>query len=341
MHRLSRTALTAGSVVALSFAVTSPALADGWGNVNCGEGGNPSCDLGAGRDGHSAPSQGPAPAPKPGAPKAQTGGRGSTAPSPPGDRIVGGDDNKATCSYVRSDYRPPGNGVQTVGFRPHRGSSGGVQFVSLNRARSRDVMPTQSSSQGGAWYVYRCSGQGVRDGLYRAPVWIPDVQTPGAAPLPSPQQLAEQARSRLRLPSPAIASSPAGTQLVRLPTWLWLDRAMWQPQSATASVPGVSVTATATPTSVSWAMGDGATVTCIGPGTPFPTHGGPQTASPDCGHTYQRSSAGAAGERFPATATVSWRITWAGAGASGAFPDMTTSAAASFRVAESQALGTG
>ncbi|GAA3552169.1 hypothetical protein GCM10022222_39720 [Amycolatopsis ultiminotia] len=91
------------------------------------------------------------------------------------------------------------------------------------------------------------------------------------------------------------------------------------------------------PVSAAWAMGDGSTVTCIGPGTPFPVHGDPQAASPDCGHTYQRSP----GERFLATATVSWRITWAGAGASGAFPDMTTSAAASFRVAEAQALGTG
>ncbi|WP_228004606.1 hypothetical protein [Amycolatopsis sp. YIM 10] len=213
--------------------------------------------------------------------------------------------------------------------------------MALAGPRSHNVVLAQASGEGGAWYVYQCTGQGMRDGLYRAPVWIPDAQAPDAAPLPSPEELAEQARAQLRLPSPVIASSPAGTQLVRLPTWLWLDRAMWQPRSATASVPGVSVTATATPASVSWAMGDGTTVTCAGPGTPFPGNGAPQAASPDCGHTYPRSSAGAPGERFPATATVSWRITWSGAGASGAFPDMTTSTAASFRVAEAQALGTG
>jgi hypothetical protein len=211
----------------------------------------------------------------------------------------------------------------------------------MSSHRAGEAVLAQAPGQGGAWYTYQCSGPGFRDALYRAPIWIPDGQAPGAAPPPSPEQLAEQARSQLRLPSPVIASSPAGTQLVRLPTWLWLDRAMWRPQSATASVPAVSVTATATPTSVSWSMGDGATVTCTGPGTPFSAHGGPQAASPDCGHTYQRSSAGSPGERFPATATVSWRITWAGAGASGTFPDMTTSAAASFRVAEAQALGTG
>ncbi|WP_432850674.1 hypothetical protein ACQPXB_08550 [Amycolatopsis sp. CA-161197] len=138
-----------------------------------------------------------------------------------------------------------------------------------------------------------------------------------------------------------IASSPAGTQLVRLPTWLWLDRGFWQARTATAEVPAVSVTATATPTSVAWSMGDGTTVTCAGPGTPFPGSRDPKAASPDCGHTYQHSSAGMPVERFPVTATVSWRITWAGAGASGTFPDFTTSGSAALRVAESQALGTG
>ncbi len=340
MHRVGRTALTAGAAIALSLAAASPALADGWGNVKCGEAGNPSCDLGAGRGGHSAPIPGPAPGPKPGGPKSPAGEQGKVAP-PPGDRVVGGANNQADCAYVRSNYQPPANGVQTIRFHRHRWGSGGARFVSLARPLTQDTVLAQGPAPGGAWYVYQCSGQGQRDALYRAPVWIPDGQAPGAAPLPSPEELAQQAWSQLRLPSPVIGSSPAGTQLVQLPTWLWLNRAMWRPQSATASVPGVSVTATATPTSVSWVMGDGSTVSCAGTGTPFPAHGDPRAASPDCGHTYQRSSASAPGERFPAMATVSWRITWSGAGASGTFPDLTTSATASFRVAEAQALGTG
>ncbi len=324
---------------AAMLASLTPALAGDWyGDVNCGQNSYAGCELGAGQRGGGKPA--PRPGPRPGEPKSQAGAPDAPAP-PPGDRIVGGDDNKADCSYVRSDYQPPANGVQTVSYHPRPSRSGGVQFVSLSRSRPEGMVLAQAPGQGGGWYVYQCSGQGMRDALYRAPVWIPDGQAPGAAPLPSPEELAAQARSQLRLPSPAIVSSPAGTQLVRLPTWLWLDRAMWQPQSATASVPAISVTATATPTSVSWAMGDGSTVTCTGPGTPFPAHGDPHASSPDCGHTYQRSSAGAPGERFPATATVSWRITWSGGGAAGTFPDMTTSAAASFRVAEAQALGTG
>ncbi|ANN21145.1 hypothetical protein SD37_39875 [Amycolatopsis orientalis] len=333
---LRKTGATTGLAFGLFLCATTPALAGGWGSVDCSSDPSPYCDLNAGRGAHPAPR--PGSVPKPGAPKSQAGGRGA-APALPGDRIVGGNSNQADCSYVRSNYQPPANGVQTIRFNRHRWGSGGVQFVSLARPRPQDVVLAQGP--GGGWYVYQCSGQGQRDALYRAPVWIPDGQAPGAAPLPSPEELAEQARSQLRLPSPVIGSSPDGTQLVQLPTWLWLDREMWRTQSATASVPGVSVTATAIPASVSWAMGDGSTVSCTGPGTPFPAQGDPRSASPDCGHIYQRSSAGAPAERFPATATVSWRITWSGAGASGTFPDMTTSAAASFRVAEAQALGTG
>ncbi len=331
-----------GIVAALTSAVmlasVAPAVAGDWyGDVDCGQSSYPGCELGAGQRGHDAPT--PRPDPHPSAPKPQGGQRDT--PTPPGDRIVGGEDTRAHCSYVRSDYRPPSTGVQTASLRLYRPKADGMHFVSLPQAGPQDIRLVQAPGQGGAWYVYQCSGPGSRDALFRAPVWIVDGQAPGAAPVPSPQQLAEQARSQLRLPSPMIASSPAGKQLVRLPTWLWLNRAMWQPHLATATVPAVSVTATATPTSVSWSTGDGTTVSCTGPGTPFPAGGAAQAASPDCGHTYQRSSAGNPGERFAITATVSWRVTWAGGGATGAFPDLTTSVAASLRVAEAQALGTG
>ena len=43
----------------------------------------------------------------------------------------------------------------------------------------------------------------------------------------------------------------------------------------------------------------------------------------------------------PVTATVHWAVTWSGAGRAGAFPDMTTTVATTFPVAESQAVNTG
>ncbi len=310
MLRLNKAA--APTVVAFSvwLLLTPHAHANGWGNVHCGQDGNPSCELGAGRDGEAKP-QPPA---RPGKPAVPHPVPGQEPPS--GDSILGGKDTSAKCSYVRSNYQPPANGVQTVAFRLDPGG-------------------------GGSWYVYRCSGPGFRDGLYRAPIWLPDGAVPAEAAPPSPQELADQAHAQLRLPAVRIVANPAGDKLVSLPTWLWLDRASWGTQQATAAVPGVSVTAAATPTSVSWSMGDGETVNCSGPGTPFSAGADPAAASPDCGHTYRRSSASAPAHQFPVRATVHWTVAWSGAGASGTFPDMTTSGSAAFRVAEVQALGTG
>jgi hypothetical protein len=161
------------------------------------------------------------------------------------------------------------------------------------------------------------------------------IHTPG--PQLSPIEVAWLARARLDLPAPVTAANPVGTQLVNLPTWLWLVSG-WNTVSASAAVPGVVVTATARPRAATWAMGDGANVTCTGPGIAFRTGGDPQAASPDCGHTYRRSSAAQPGGRYAVTVTVHWSVTWSGAGQSGTLPEMTTTSATSFRVAESPAL---
>jgi len=167
---------------------------------------------------------------------------------------------------------------------------------------------------------------------------------PAAGPAPpDPAVLAVLARQTLGLPSPVIRSSPAqnALQLTNLPTWLWINPAEWVPQSKTATVPGESVTATATPVSVTWHPGDGSTVTCHGAGTPYASADNPASASPDCGHTYTSSSAGQPGGAFRATATITWDVTWQGAGgAGGVLPPLFTTAVAAFRVAESQALNT-
>jgi len=60
--------------------------------------------------------------------------------------------------------------------------------------------------------------------------------------------------------------------------------------AATAAAGAVSVTAVAKPVAVVWEMGDGGTVTCTGPGTPFPVGADPKSASPDCGYTYRHRS---------------------------------------------------
>jgi hypothetical protein len=176
-----------------------------------------------------------------------------------------------------------------------------------------------------------------------ATVVCPLGVTGPAGGAPPPAVVAQLAVRYLRLPDPVIRSSPApgALQLTRLPTWLWVAPAAWQPQSKTAHVRGESVTATATPVSASWRMGYGKTVTCHGPGTPYTTTGNPASASPTCGYTYTRSSAGQPHGAYHVRLTITWHITWRGpGGAGGALPPLFTAAAAAMRVAESQAINT-
>lgn len=169
---------------------------------------------------------------------------------------------------------------------------------------------------------------------------------PGPAPAggrPSAGALAQLARSYLKLPPPAIASSPppGALQLVDLPVWLWVNRAAWAPRSATAAVAGERVTVTATPVAVTWRMGDGSVVVCHGPGTPYASRYSPASASPDCGHIYRRSSAGQPGSAYHVRATITWAITWqATGGPGGVLLALFSTAVAALRVAESQAVNT-
>lgn len=331
---LIRVIIIVGWSLTVLIASSAPALAGGWwGNVDCSQNPTPGCELNAGKGGDETNrSHGYAD-------RTPRSGREGDHPDG-GDHLVGGGDRPVHCSYVRSDYKPPTTGVATIAYQP-RGENGTVTArpavfypaVAGPAVLAADPTPGQP----GAWYVYKCDQAGVVDALYRAPVWMPD-RAPGAV---SPAQLAEQARSQLLLPSPRIKANPVGAQLVNLPTWLWVDPADWGSRSASAQVPGVVVTAVARPTSVSWSMGDGTSVTCSGQGTPFAASGDPRAGSPDCGHVYRSSSAGQVGQAFAVTATVHWAVTWAGAGQSGAFPDLTTTSAMGLRVAEAQALGTG
>ena len=164
-----------------------------------------------------------------------------------------------------------------------------------------DSPPADATGPGG-WYVRQCTavpGGGV--------VWLPAADAPG------PGWLAQAAVSRMALPQPALRlSPPAGApQLVMLPTWLWVPPQWWQaPRSASASVPGITVTAVASPVQVHWSTGDGATFVC-GPGTSYTATVDAAGRSPDCGHTYTRTG------QFDLTATVTWQVTWSGGGAAG------------------------
>ena len=113
------------------------------------------------------------------------------------------------------------------------------------------------------------------------------------------------------------------------------------PESKTATVPGESVTATADPGLGHLAPRRRLDGDLPGGGTPYTSADNPAAASPDCGHTYTSSSAEQPGGAFQVTATITWDITWQGAGgAGGVLAPLFTTAVAAFRVAESQALNT-
>ncbi|MFZ5871535.1 MAG: hypothetical protein ACOYXW_13555 [Actinomycetota bacterium] len=154
------------------------------------------------------------------------------------------------------------------------------------------------------------------------------------------EALAAEAVAQLPLLGPDIgmAPDPAKTGLVGLPVWMWtrVSPSTWGPVSATASVPGMSVTATAKAVRIVWDMGDGQRVTCTGPGTPYTKDAG-ATSSPTCGYLYARSSATEPGAAYTVTATTTWDIQWSGGGASGQLTQTRTSST-SVRIGELQVL---
>jgi hypothetical protein len=158
--------------------------------------------------------------------------------------------------------------------------------------------------------------------------------------LVDPEVLAEEARARLSVPAPAVEMSPKTgvNQIVQLPTWMWVTN--WEADSATASVPGVTSTVTATPASVTWDMGNGDQVVCSGPGTPFDFSRPEEEQSADCSYTYRHSSTGEPGGMYQVSATMTYDVSWSASGApgGGALPAVSGTATFPVRVLEIHAV---
>jgi hypothetical protein len=299
MLRLSSCGVAVLLVVGVGLATPSAARADGFADATCSQDPNEAgCDVTAGTSGQG------------GSANAGEGRGGDGRCRSPEGQLIPCQRDGAWAGRDGCYYKPADLSADTIA-----------------------ALGGQPAGEGG-WYLRTCYGTdgGAAVGL-GGPVWVA-----GRPPVVSPQVLARQARARLRLPAVVIALNPPGDQLVNLPVWLTLGRSSWAEQSATASVPGVSVTATARPMTATWSMGDGALVVCTGPGTTWKPDTDPTASSPDCGHTYRRSSGGIAGNTFTVTVTISWQVTWAGAGQGGTIPGLTTTAALQVQVTESQTV---
>lgn len=146
------------------------------------------------------------------------------------------------------------------------------------------------------------------NGVLLTVVVVPPGGGGPAAPKITGAQLAQQALSRFKVSAPTPMLSPTRA-VVNYPTWLWLQGG-WSPQSATATVPGLSATVTARPTKVVWNMGDGGQVTCDGPGTAYNPNVADSAQHTDCSYTYATSSAGVPGGTFTASVTVYFGASW-------------------------------
>ena len=163
--------------------------------------------------------------------------------------------------------------------------------------------------QPGQWVFPVCAGPGVIDPM--PPFWVTGAKPAAVTVQVAPVLVAEQAARTLGLASPVIEMAPPNghPQLVHVATWLWVNPLAWHPLRASASAGPVTTTATAAPTKVIWDMGDGQSVTCVGPGTPYD----PSTPNATSTCSYTWSTAGT----YTVTATIYWSVTWSAAGAAG------------------------
>ncbi|WP_316784376.1 ATP/GTP-binding protein [Streptomyces sasae] len=194
------------------------------------------------------------------------------------------------CTYEKMEPQPPAGSAYRLGHAADEKGAIYIQTCTLTREGGTGTMNDQKL------------------------VWIADGQK---TPAVDPATVAQMAAAKMKLLGPQIANPrAAGQYVVGMPMWMWLEQTptTYGPQTTSATAGGVTVTATAKVSSVSWAMGDGTqAVVCTGPGTKYtPSMGKAQ--SPDCGHVYTKASSEEAGGKFHGTATATWTVDWQVAG---------------------------
>ncbi len=130
------------------------------------------------------------------------------------------------------------------------------------------------------------------------PPEAPDPRAP--EDMPSPWELAWIAADRAMSIAgwPELQIAPRQTGLTGLRSFFWLE-AEPRPVSASASVPGLVVTAYAEPISYTWSFGEGATRTTNHTGRRWT-----RSRNGNIGHMYERRGA------YPVSVEVLWRASW-------------------------------
>jgi hypothetical protein len=161
----------------------------------------------------------------------------------------------------------------------------------------------------------------------------------------TPHDVATYARNEItrQLPTPEPAfAPPAESMFVNYQTWF--GATPHDPITATATVPGITVTVTATPTKLtlhtgSIVPGDTTNVTCNPWGsTYYPADGCTWTPA----HPSVEQATGTTDYRYHASMTITWTITWqSSTGTTGTLNNITTTTNTPIAVREIQTIGTG
>ena len=179
--------------------------------------------------------------------------------------------------------------------------------------------PSWQGHEPGDGGVYHCYQPQTDLLIY---IWSQDPP-PSSGLGPTPRDVAQLAIGQMELRAVDIGITPEpgddSIGIVGMPVWLWAktpDSHTYGPITESATAGGITVSATARVHEITWVMGDGNEVVCHTSGTPYkPSYG--KKPSPDCGHTYEKSSSNEAGGKFTVTPTSDWVITWQGAGQTG------------------------
>jgi hypothetical protein len=183
------------------------------------------------------------------------------------------------------------------------------------------------------------------------PFWVENGEAPPARyeEAIKPEMLAALAYQHMQLPDTKVTLAPEAETKVNLPTWAWLDKAVFDEVQATAAinVPGFNIQATTTAKPVALKLDPGTedaeTYPASGEcainadgsiGEPYAK--GKADETPPCGLKYLRSSGNGT---YKLQATITWDIAWTGTGGTGGdLPDGTFGSEQAVTVQEIQSV---